>query len=236
MAQVSAQSLCEGALRKIRAIDPDETPNATELDNCFTEFLRMAKTWASKGLLIWASEEVTHTLTQGTKEYSIGSGGTIDTSRPIKLNPGCYVASSGRDYPLTIIGQGRYKRISEKGSGQSSVPSLIWYNPTYPLGAIFVWPPGGGVLYLQTIKPLAEPAAVTNDVVFPDEYQDAIVWNLACRISPEFIGQPTPYQLAMAAYTLEGLRNENLANDMLEMEVEITELNGGYPGHDIDAG
>ena len=67
MAQVSATSLCSAALRKIRAIDPQETPNATELDNVFTEFLRMIKTWGSIGHAVWASTVDIHTLVSGTK-------------------------------------------------------------------------------------------------------------------------------------------------------------------------
>jgi hypothetical protein len=240
MAEVTATSLCTAVLRKLRAIDPDETPNATELDNVFTEFKRMAKTWAAKSLPIYASNEISMTLTNGRKFYYISTSYPIDeafqSSRPIGLASGCYVNYAGRDYPLDIIGRDEYKYISEKDSGLSSVPSKIWYDPQYADPIVYVWPPGSGTMYLQVLDYLSEPANIDSNVEYPDEYQDAIVWNLACRVSPEFVGDPSPYMLAMAAYTMEALENINAANDPPESEMDIRMIAPDYTMYDIDSG
>lgn len=234
MADVTATVLCTAALRKIRAIDPTETPNATELDNAFTEMKRMLKVWAAKGVLLPYSTLDSHTLTAGTASYTIGSGGTIDTVRPIKINHGSYVTSGGLDVPLTIIGEAQYNQIADKSSG-ADCPEFIWYKPAYPLGTIYLYPPGGGTLYLWSQKYITDPAAIGNNLVLPEEYQDAVVWNLACRMAPEFIGDPTPYMIAMAETTKSEIAALNEANDPAISQIEISQLGAPYT-YDIDAG
>jgi hypothetical protein len=97
-------------------------------------------------------------------------------------------------------------------------------------------PPGGGELHLWSEKHFTEPAAVTNDLVLPDEYQDAVVWNLTCRMAAEFIGDPTPYQMAMANVTFTEVAALNQANDPAESYIEVSDLNRGHTTYDIDGG
>lgn len=236
MAQVAASVLCTAALRKIRAIDPDETPTATELANVFDEFKRMIKTWGVAGNLVWSSVLDTHTLTAGTASYTIGSGGDINTTRPHAVKNGSYVNSGGLDYELTIVGESRYLGISQKGMNVPDASRLIWYKPEYPLGKIYLYPPGGGTLNLYSWKALAEPATVNAEIVFPDEYQDAINWNLCCRIKPEFVGDPSPYEMAMAQFTRDELVSFNEANDPAELANEMALLNPGISSYSINAG
>jgi hypothetical protein len=234
MANDSGSNICQAALRKLRAIDPGETANATDLARCFEEFKRMIKSWGILGNAVYASTVDVHTLTDGATRYSIGSGGDIDTVRPIRLVPGCFVTAGGYDYPLSIKGEAEYLQISDKEGGGGDVASIIWLDPQYPLAYVNLWAPTGGELNLYSLKPLAEPATVDADIVYPDEYQDPIVWNLACRMSPEFVGEPTPYLMAMAQHTLEVLRQSNAANDLSELENEITMLGIGHAHYNID--
>lgn len=236
MAQDTATNICTAALRKLRVVDPQETPDDTELDNVFTEFKRMIKTWGSIGAVVWASTEDEHTLTAGTKVYTIGSGGDINTVRPNRVINGTYILSGNIDRPVNIIGQSIYNSISDKDIGIPDPPTKLWYDPQYPLGKIYLWPPGGGTLYLRSYKPLAEPATIAAEIVYPDLYQDAIVWNLAQRMSPEFVGEPTPYIMAMASYTFDEIRKANAANDLSEMTNEIAGLTGQDHSYSIDAG
>lgn len=236
MAVETATNLCTAALRKLRVIDPSETPNATELDNVFTEMKRMLMQWASKRIFALYSTEDTHTLTAGTASYTIGSGGTINTARPIQINEGSYVRANGIDYPLKIIGETQYNRLNYKDQG-SDYPSRIWYKPEFALGKIFLWPPGGGELHLWSTKQFTLPASIGNDWEFTEESQDAIVWTLACRMAPEFIGDPTPFMMQQAADAMETIINLNAANDIDEMENELMYLNGRQTTtYNIDGG
>jgi hypothetical protein len=235
MADKTAQELCEAALRKNRVIDPGETAPTQDLADTFEELIRMLHSWSADGLFVYVAEEDTHTLAAGTASYTIGSGGDIDTDRPINIRPGTYVRANGLDMPLKIVGLSRYNRYLQKTVG-ADYPSSIMYLPEYPLGKLYLWPPGGGELHLWSMKRLAQPAAVGNDTVIPEEYQDCIVWNLACRIAPEFIGDPTPFMMKMAKDTKDMIKSLNLVNDMDEMDCEVRMLNNGITSYNIDGG
>ncbi|MEJ2655599.1 MAG: hypothetical protein P8012_00175 [Desulfobacterales bacterium] len=235
MSDVSAQALCQAALRKNRAIDANETPDNQELADCFAEMLRMLKSWAAEGIMVPYSAEDTHTLAAGTQSYTVGSGGDIDTERPIIITSGTFVRANGQDTPLKIIGEADYQLLQDKTTG-SDYPNRIWYKPEYPLGIIYLWPPGGGELHLWSKKHFTEPADVTQDAVFEQQFQDAIVWNLACRIAPEFLGDPTQFMLVMAAQGMKNITNLNAANNMDEANIEISRLNSGTSSYNIDGG
>jgi len=235
MADKTAQELCEAALRKCRAIDPGETAPTQDLADTFEEMKRMLHAWAGKSIYVYVNSADTHTLTGGTESYTIGSGGDIDTARPLVILPSTYVRASGQDHQLEIISQRRYNHMHQKSIG-SDYPYFLMYLPEYPLGKIYLWPPGGGELHLWSQKRLAEPAAVGNNAVFPEEYQDAIVWNLACRIMPEYRGDPTPFMLNLANDALDTIAGLVFANDPAEMDVEVRLLNTGMTSHDIDGG
>jgi hypothetical protein len=237
MADQSATTLCTAALRKLRVIDPVETPNTTELANTFSEMVRMLKQWAAKRIFVPYSTEDTHTLTAGTASYTIGSGGTINTARPIQINDGSFVLANGLPYPLKVIGEREYLGLPYKDIG-TDYPSRIWYKPEYPIGKVFLWPPGGGELHLWSTKHFTTPATIGNDWTFPEESQDAIVWNLACRMGPEFGVEPSPFIFSMARDSLTTIINLNAANDVSELNNELAVLNSehGQTFYDIDGG
>jgi len=235
MTDVSAQVLCTAALRKLRVIDPSENPNATELDNCFTEMKRMLHTWAAKGMYVFVSTEDVLTLTAETEEYTIGSGGAINSARPTQINTATFVRANGLDSKLQIVGEAKFADIVQKGIG-ADTPAVIWYETTYPLGTIHLWPPGGGELHLWSRKRLAEPATVGANAVFPEEYQDAIVWELSCRMAPEFIGDPTEYMRIRSTDAMATLRDLNEANNPAELDNEISMLGIADNAYDINGG
>ena len=201
MAEVTAKVLCKAAMRKLRILDPAEEPGATELDNVFTEFKRMIKTWGIVGDLVYESTVDQHTL-DGSASYTIGDSQTIDTVRPSIILPSSYVTYDTYDYPLTLISERDYFEIVDKDVEGGLYPIYLYYKAEYSAGTLYVYPAGTGTLNLHSLKPLAEPATVDANVVYPDEYQDAIVWNLACRISPEFKGEPTPFLVETASRTI----------------------------------
>lgn len=235
MADDSVQNLCSAALRKLRVYDAGDTPDIQDVADTFAELKRMLHAWAATGLYVYVSSEDTHTLSAGTASYTIGSGGDINSARPLVVNKGSFVRANGHDTPLDIIGEERYNRYSQKDVG-SDYPAAIWYKPSYPLGTIYLWPPGGGVLHLWSEKRLSEPSTLNSNMVVPEEYQDAIVWNLAKRMSPEFAGDPTAYIVAQAIAAKKIIENINAANDPAEMEMELRLLNRNNNNYDIDGG
>ncbi|NIP22618.1 MAG: hypothetical protein GWN55_00380, partial [Phycisphaerae bacterium] len=169
--------------------------------------------------MVFAYDEDSHTLTSGTQSYTIGSGATIDTTRPVRIE-NAYVNQNGLDHPLTIIGAKKYASIAQKDLGHDTA-SRLHYQPGYSQGTIYLWPPGGGTLYLWSLKQLTEPSVIGSDCVFPGEYDAALKWNLACEFALEYNREPTPYMMHRARETKRNVININAALSLDVVEPEI---------------
>jgi hypothetical protein len=222
MADQTAQELIKMALRVIGVTAAGETPPDNEMQDALAAMKVMFRSWASKGMVIYTTEIDTHTLSAGTVSYTIGSAGTINTTRPQSIRS-AFVTSSGLDYPLNIISEEEYTAIAIKDQGDN-YPSDLWYKPEYPLGVIYLYPPGGGVLTLHSIKQLSEPSALTTSIAFPGEYDAAIKWNLAEQMCPEYGKEPSPYIMKMAEDSLDDVINFNASLNIGAVKTEILQL------------
>jgi len=231
MADQTAQELIKAALRKVGAISRGKTANASDLADGLEALKVLLREWSGQGTMVFVQEQDTHTLTGGTASYTIGSGATIDTTRPVRVE-GAYVNSGNVDYPLNIIGPNKYRNIAQKDSG-ADVPNWLHYQPGYSQGTIYLWPPGGGTLYLDSLKPLTEPSSLTTSMTFPGEYDAAIIWNLCCELGPEYGREPTMYWLARAQETKDNIIAINAALSIETADVQIIDSRRPY---DIDQG
>jgi hypothetical protein len=225
MADQTAQELIDAALRLLMAVDPGETPTTTERNNGLQAMKIMLRSWAAEGLAVYYSVEDTKTLTAGTQSYTIGSGGDIDTARPVKIDT-AFVASGGLDYPLIIGSRNMYAARAQKDLGYD-IPEMIWYNPGYPLGTVYIYPPGGGVLHIWSQKQLSE-FDLTDDVTFPGEYDRAIKFNLAVEMAPEYGGLKDPALAQMAMDAKRAMENNNLALSMEPAAAEVMRVARRY--------
>ena len=221
MADNTVTELISAALRKIGAISAGETPSAGEMSDALISLRHMLRQWSSKSYMIFVTSQVTHTLT-GAVSYTIGSGATINTTRPTRIKNG-YVTSSGLDYQLKIIDEQQYSDIASKSTG-SDTPEWLWYNPGYSTGTIYLFPAGSGTLTLNVQIPLTDPTTLTEDITFPGEYDMAIVWGLACELALEYGKEPTPYMLGKAEQAKDDIIAINAALSMQTSKLEITEL------------
>jgi hypothetical protein len=222
---MTAQQLIEAALRDIGVLYTGQSSNSDQQTECLQALQMMLRTWSAQRLMVYyIVEGESFTLTAGTTKYTIGSGGDFDTVRPIKIL-GAYIAS-GVDYPLTIIDRERYRNISVKTLGD--VPSWLWYNPVYPLGEIYLYPTGGGTIYLDSQKPLAEPAAIGSTISFAPEYDEAIEYNLARKLAIPYNKEVTADLRLAARDSKDQIMALNASMQVEEAEVEILSLNRAY--------
>jgi len=231
MADQTVTELIKSALRKVGAIASGETPTNDEMQEALLSLRIMFRQWSGKSLMLFKRDIVTVTL-DGSQSYTIGSGATIDTTRPVKISS-AYVNYNGIDLPVSIIDADRFSKFSEKTEG-SIPPAFLWYNPGYSQGTIYVNPIGSGTLTLYVLVPLADTTTLTEDVVLPGEYDSAIVWNLACELGPEYGKEPTPYMLAKAEIAKDDIISLNASLAMGEAELGVNMLGGTRGEGDIN--
>ncbi|MEE9436759.1 MAG: packaged DNA stabilization gp4 family protein [Candidatus Adiutricales bacterium] len=200
----TAKDLIKGALRNLGRLAPGADPPAEEQVDAFEALKMMFRSWSADNIALFYS--VTDTLAAGGGEsYTIGDGGDVDTVRPAAIRHAW--TSSNPD--VRVIDEAHYRRLAVGGSG--GPVAYIWYNPDYPLGILYPWPRTSDTVYLSSLRELLDPAAVTDDVEFPPEYDEAIKFNLALRMAPEYGVEPTALLIAMAVAALDRIKTRNFA-------------------------
>lgn len=192
---VTVSDIIRRALRSIGAIAGGETPSSTEEADALQVLNAMLDSWNTESLSVYALRDETLTLT-GAASYTIGSGGDLNTTRPVRLET-AYERISDADYHVRLASADAWYRLASKTT-TGEVAEWLYYEPSYPLGRLYLYPqPTTGVLHLVTRVPLAAYSAA-DSLALPPGYQDAIVYHLAMRLAPEY-GRPVTPELAALA-------------------------------------
>lgn len=167
-----------GVIRKGESLDADEASDALDALN------EMIESWSNNTLIIYGRVTETFTLSAATS-FTIGSGGTFNTTKPVKLID-AYVSQSGIDYPLIEITQEEYNDVSSKSLG--SMPRFIFYDNGHPLGKIYLYPKPSAsyTLTITSEKALTTYTDYTTSIDLPAGFKEAIRYNLAIKLAPEF--------------------------------------------------
>jgi hypothetical protein len=128
------------------------------------------------------------------------------------------------EIPLEILSDDRWADVRVK-SVTSTFPTKVYYNPTVPLGQLWVWPiptvtTNQIVLYLPT--PLLRVAGLSVDLVLPPAYEEAIRYNLALRLCPPFGRPATPDLVQFATDALGAIKRTNIKLDELKCDPALT--------------
>ena len=218
---MTAQELIKSALRVIGVIATGETPADAELQDGMEALNMLLDSWSNEQLMVYYETEDTHSLSAGTAKYTIGSGGDIDTVRPVKINR-AFMRSGTIDTPINIIGEEQYRDIAIKTFSATS--AWLYYNPGYALGEIYIYPAGGGTLYLYSLKPLTTFTALTDTVTLPPGYERTLKYNLAIELAPEYGKEATITIANRAQKAKDKLKAMNAAVHVQPVKLEILRL------------
>jgi hypothetical protein len=194
---MTAGDVIKRALRLIGAIDAGADPTSTEMADALSALNGMTAGWSAGRNAIFAPTTKTHTLTAGTASYTIGAGATIDTPRPNKVLA-AFVRSGNIDYPLRAEALLDYAGRGLKTTG--GIPEKLYLETGFPLATIYLYPAPAAAyeLHLSLWSPLPTYSAPGDDLALPGEYQEAVAYNLAGRLAPEF-GREVPVTVAALA-------------------------------------
>ena len=139
-----------------------------------------------------------HALTIADAEYTIGSGGNFDTTRPLKIESAFLRDSSSYDHPLKIISSHDYNSIFSKS--MTSAPEYLYYQPEYTIGKIILdsAPEQAYDLHLDMWVNFTEFAALSTSFALPNEYKAFFVYNLAVSLAEDWDRNVSKTLYAMA--------------------------------------
>jgi hypothetical protein len=220
----SALTIINDALLCIRAVDPENTltVTTTQQTNALTRLNMIVTSWQALGMEVWCQKQGELTLVAGTTSYTLGVGGSLTIARPLAISDAWLHNITDNTDPRHLEKMGRedYNRLTAKNSQAPTVS--FWYDPSYDLpggnsgttskGTLYVYPtPDSTTASTYTLRftysrPLQDFAATSDSLDFPQEWYNALTWNLAAQLCPSF-GVPVMYWDRIKAQAKEELDN-----------------------------
>ena len=195
------------ALKLIGALAADESPQASDIREGEIALNHMVKAWQSSGIHLWNRDEATLTVTPGKNTYRLGEGfdavavgpDGVQIPKPLKI-PDARRRTRGQDIELTRLGRRDYLNLPNKAT--RGIPVQFYYDPKIDHGLLYLWPtPDSSTteILFSYAAPLDVFAAAGSEPDFPDEWVEALTYNLAVRLSPLFGGGQLNIEVAQLA-------------------------------------
>ncbi len=223
-------------MRLIGAIQPGEVPSASEGQDALMTLNGMVGQWQTQRLTIFVEERQLFPLTSGQQAYTIGVGGDFNHARPLFLSRASIISNNNPDQPLelpmNLFSTQQWQQQIPTKNIDSALPTTIYYDYSWNagLGRIYVWPIPNVTnvqicLYLPTA--ITEFAELAADYTYPPGYWDALVYNLAVRLCPEY-GRKLPESVgALAVETLGNIKRANLRIDEMAVDGALLKRTSG---------
>lgn len=207
------------ALKDAGVIGAGQTASAEDTNDAFSTLKQMIAQWQIDGLMVYATAQVSFNLT-GAQSYTVGSGGTVNTTRPKEIIA-AFWRDGSIDTPLEVLTATEdYQRIGDKTS--TGTPECVFYSPSNPLGTLYVYPVGSsGAIHLTVLQPLTAYASVADDLGLPGEYELAARFCLAELLCTTF---GTPLRPDVAAQARKGrklVKRNNVRIPELQMPAQL---------------
>lgn len=197
--QATPQAIIRRALRLLGVLAPDTALAGEMLTDGLESLNDMLDAWNIEKLVVPSLQRDTFPLVAGVGQYSIGTNSTEDfnAQRPVHLEQGQVFLTGGTlgllEVELEAIPLEEYGRIINKNI--QSIPSRFFYNANLDSGTIYLDPQPNAaytlILWLEQIFAEIASAATSSILVLPPGYKNAIVYNLALELAPEYEVSPS---------------------------------------------
>ncbi len=171
--------------------EPDDSAHALRILN------RMIDSWASRSLFAFHVQWQSITLTSAMQTRTIGSGGQVNVTRPVRVVNGSFTSASGLDRELKVATRDQWAQIGIK-TLIGDRPEWVYYEAGSPLGTLHFWPQGDCTVKLALEEQLTSFADLTTNYTLPPGNEECIVLSLSEKLCRPF-SRPIPPQLARDA-------------------------------------
>lgn len=174
----TALSMIDRAFELIGYKDPGETLSGADSAAGLAALNSMIDAWRRNTLFVYATTYITQSVSGDP--ITIGSGGTLNTTRPVDIPNGGFVRVGGLDYGFTMIDREAWANITLK-SLNTPWPSFCYYEPALPLGKLYFYPQIATTteLHIPIRQQVGEFADLTTDYTLDAGYKIAMEYSLA---------------------------------------------------------
>lgn len=226
--------LIKRVLKKSGVLGVGQTASADDTQDAFDDLNDMIGQWARKRWLIYHLRDEP-LVSAGAQFYTIGPGGDFNIPRPDRLEAAfmrqLYMSPSLQtDFPLTVLeAREDYNRVRLKTL--TAFSGYVFYDPDYPLGKIYtvpIMPASMYELHITVKQPLNSFVSLVQEVTLPPEYNEAIIYNLACRLRPSYQLPADQQMVVLAETALNVIKNENAQVPLLRLPTALRRRSSKY--------
>lgn len=188
--QLTRNQIIDAALRKLGVLALGQAPDTEQYTNGQIGLNAIIAELQSMGMPIWARATYTVSLVAGQRDYTIGTGQSISTPFPVSIHQATLTdTASGSVLDMEQRSIYDFNRLPTTSQGQ---PVVFTYQPKINLGVISVWPaPDATTASAKSLKltyqrPFEGFTAGTETPDFPQEWQNALIYQLAVSLAPEY--------------------------------------------------
>ncbi len=205
---INAVKVIDAALRVLGVLrSGDTTNNDTTMQNdCLEALNLMLKNYQNYGIEQWTRE--THTISNLAAYQSnymfANANADITNIVPERIIQAYITPQANVDVEVTPISMQEYWALANKKA--TGMPNQVAYNFQNDYGMLYLWPiPTVNTYHLTIVyqKPYDDLDAATDTFDVPQRWFEALKWNLAVRLAPEFGKAVTPEIAALAKSTLD---------------------------------
>lgn len=205
--------LCTAALQRLGIVGAGETPTTADLNLALARLNALIDNWRTQRLFTYSLTRTTFTIVSGTGAYTVGTGGTVNLARPVYPEGVRLIdttADPDLERALIRLTPEAYAALPQKAL-TSTQPTHYYYNPTYPLGTLTLWPtPTDATLQGAVYTPNPSGAlALTDTLEVPPGYQLFYQETLAVHLGPDFERQPSPILVESARKSEADIKRVN---------------------------
>lgn len=226
---MTLRELIVRAMKQAGILTFNEEPTAEQINDAVDDLNSMLDSWSNDEMLIAARAWETFTLSAGTQQYTIGTGQTFNTIRPM-LIVSSYIKVGSLNYNVEIIDDENFNAIGQPTL--RGIPYYLNYDNGFPVGILrfYYTPDQNYQVFLLTEKPLTG-YALDDDIILPPGWESALIFNLGVWLSPQY-SQPIPESLAaMAAQTKGAIRTAIIRNRTMDWEPSVGVIPNIYNGY-----
>jgi hypothetical protein len=178
------------AFLDLGAIAAGQTPTTEEQTDAFLRLNQMIRSWSNEDITIFTESHSTYTLTAGTYQYTFGASSANwgTSARPVRLVSASAVSGAFRA-PVKVMSFQAFENEIENPYGVTAVlPQALAVDNAFPnLNVkVFPTPAAGGNVELDYWTEIAQFATVGDTVNLPPGFEDALHFNLAVRLYPQY--------------------------------------------------
>lgn len=223
----TVNDLIVSTLKLIGAISGVETPSPDQTVDALQRLNDMLDAWAANSMAIFQVVRTEYPLVSGQQVYSIGEG-TSPTANFIAVRPvwiqkaGIISAQNDPEFelPVTMLNVDEWASITVKDV-PATLSWYLWDDYAYPNSNLSLWP----IPSINTLKlalyvptPVRRFTTITAPIAFPPGWSEALRYNLAIRLCPEW-GRPIdPVIAAVARDSFATLQRANTRPQFLDMD------------------